>query len=303
MKDTLILIRYGELSLKSPYVRRYFESILIRNISRALTQEKLQGTITKDRGRIYLRSPHTERCSRVLRRIFGVVSFSPTVETTADLDQLSTVSLQLMRETLLKHQSFAIRATRTGTHPFTSQDIAVRVGHDIVQELHAPVDLSNPDVELFLEIRNTKAFLFTQKIKGVGGLPLGTQGTVLSLVDTPGSLLAAWYLMHRGCEVVFATANKSGANLLQQFCKRWYLTLASSLVNPHSNGFYRDLDRIAMDHHCDALVSGHTLEHPKTTLATMSKWKQHSVLPMLTPLIAMNEKEIKVRCRRLGIQV
>ena len=58
MKYTIILVRYGELSLKSTYVRRYFESILVRNITQALATEKLQGTITKDRGRIYLRSPH-----------------------------------------------------------------------------------------------------------------------------------------------------------------------------------------------------------------------------------------------------
>jgi len=301
MKYTIILVRYGELSLKSTYVRRYFESILIRNINQALTQEKLHGIITKDRGRIYLQTPRIERCCWILRKIFGIVSVSPAVETTAHPEDISTVALELMRESLTKHQSFAIRATRTGTHTFTSQDIAVRVGNDIVHEIHASVDLTDPDVELFIEVREKKAFLFTEKIKGVGGLPRGTQGTVLALIDTPGSMLAAWFLMHRGCSAVFVSTSKSKEKHLCTFLKKWYMAPESIMVNPREHGFYRDLERIATDHHCDAVVTGHTLEHPKVTLTLMSKWKQQSAIPMLTPLIAMNEKEIKARCRQQGI--
>jgi thiamine biosynthesis protein ThiI len=301
MQWNIILVRYGELSLKSAYVRRYFESILIRNINQALTQEKIQGAITKDRGRIYLQTAHIERCCMILRKIFGIVSVSPAVETTAHLQDMSTVALELVRESLSKHKSFAIRASRTGTHPFTSQDIAVRVGNDIVHQIHASVDLTDPDVELFIEVREKKAFLFTEKIKGVGGLPRGTQGTVLALIDTPGSLLAAWYLMHRGCNAVFVNTKKSNQKKLYIFLKKWYMVPESIMVNPRASGFYGDLERIATDHHCDAVVTGHTLDHPKATLALMSKWKQQSAIPMLTPLIAMNEKEIKARCRQQGI--
>jgi thiamine biosynthesis protein ThiI len=301
MQWNIILVRYGELSLKSAYVRRYFESILVRNITQALAQEKLQGTITKDRGRIYVKTSHIEQCCGILRKIFGIVSVSPAVETTAHPEDISTVALELMTESLTKQQSFAIRATRTGTHPFTSQDIAVHVGNDIVRNIHASVDLTSPEVELFIEVREKKAFLFTEKIKGVGGLPRGTQGTVLALIDTPGSLLAAWYLMHRGCDMVFVHTNKSSEKSLHLFLKKWYMTPESIMVNPRAQDFYHELERIATDHHCDAVVTGHTLEHPKVTLTLMSKWKRQSAIPMLTPLIAMNEKEIKVRCRQQGI--
>jgi thiamine biosynthesis protein ThiI len=301
MQSTVILVRYGELSLKSPYVRRYFESVLIRNINQALAQEKLQGFVTKDRGRIYLQTPRIERCCRVLRRVFGIVSLSPAVETIAQLDTISAVALQLTRESLTKQQSFAIRASRTGTHPFTSQDIAVRVGNDIVHEIHASVDLTDPDMELFIEIRDRRAFLFTDKIRGVGGLPRGTQGTVLAFIDTPGSMLAAWYLMHRGCNAVFIVTNNSRERHLRTFLKKWYVAPESIMVNPRGHDFYHDLERVAEDHHCDAVVTGHTLDYPKATLTLMSTWKQQSAIPMLMPLIAMNEKEIRARCKRYGI--
>lgn len=303
MKFDIILIRYGELSLKSTYVRKYFESILIRNINQALTQEMIQGLITKDRGRIYLHTQSIDRCCVVLRKIFGIVSVSPAIETTAHFEDISTVALQFARESLTKKRSFAIRASRSGTHPFTSQDIAVKIGNDIVQEIHAPVNLTNPKVELFIEIRDKKAFLFTEKIRGVGGLPRGTQGTVLALIDTPASILAAWYLMHRGCNVVFVNTRKTNEKLLRNFLKKWYMAPDSIMVNPHMRGFYGQIERIAIEHHGDALITGHTLENPKSTLALIVKWKQHSAIPILMPLIAMGEKEIRARCKQQGISL
>jgi thiamine biosynthesis protein ThiI len=303
MEYNIILIRYGELFLKSAYVRKYFESILIRNIKQALTQEKIQGMITKDRGRMYLHTDTIPRSCVMLRRIFGIVSISPAVETTAQLKEISTIALEFARESLSTGQSFAIRASRTGIHPFTSQDIAVKIGNDIVQETHAPVDLENPGVEIFIEIRDKKAFLFTEKIKGVGGLPQGTQGTVLALIDAPGSLLAAWYLMHRGCNVVFVNTRKIKEHVLRNALKKWYISFEPITVNPHLRGFSEQLERIAGEHQCEALITGYTLEKPTSTLASIVKWKQHSPIPLLTPLIAMNEKEIRARCRQQGIPV
>jgi len=303
MQYDVILIRYGELSLKSAYVRKYFESILIRNIHQALTQEKIQGIITKDRGRIYLYTENIARSRSILRRIFGIVSISPAVETTANLEDISTVALEFAREEITKDQSFAIRASRTGTHQFTSQDIAVKIGNDIVQETHAPVDLTKPDVELFIEVRNMKAFLFTEKIRGVGGLPRGTQGTVLALIDKPGSLLAAWYLMHRGCNVVFVNTKKTNEKLLHIFLERWYMESEIITLHPSTRRFYNQLGSIAEKHDCEAVIIGNTLEEPLATLSLITKWKQQSTIPILTPLIAMNQKEIRTRCRQQGIRL
>jgi thiamine biosynthesis protein ThiI len=303
MQYSVILIRYGELSLKSAYVRKYFESILIRNINQALTHEKIQGEITKDRGRIYLYTDNIVRSNSMLRRIFGIVSVSPAIETTARLEDISTIALQFARVKLTKDKSFAIRASRTGIHPFTSQDIAVKIGNEIVHEIHAPVDLTNPDIELFIEVRNKKAFLFTEKIRGVGGLPRGTQGTVLALIDTPGSLLAAWYLMHRGCDVVFVITQKTNEKLLNNFLERWNMESENILIHPDTRRFYDTIVSIAEEHHGEAVIIGCTLEKPLSTLSLITKWKQHSTIPMLTPLIAMNEKEIRTRCRKQGIHL
>lgn len=102
-------------------------------------------------------------------------------------------------------QSFAIRARRAGTHDFTSRDVAIACGNAVFQKVNKTikVDLDCPDVEIFVEMRQDKAYVFTESIKGVGGLPMGTQGRMVALIsggiDSP---VAAWLMMKRGCEIV-----------------------------------------------------------------------------------------------------
>jgi thiamine biosynthesis protein ThiI len=301
MQWDIILIRYGELSLKSAYVRRQFESVLIGNIRRALTREKITGTLTKERGRVYLSTEEITKSCAMLQRVFGIVSFSPAVETTSRPVDISSVAVRLAQEKMTAEQSFAVRASRTGTHSFTSQDIAVKIGSEIVQAVHASVDLTNPDVEVFIEIRNKRSFLFTEKIKGAGGLPLRTQGTVVALIDEPASLLAAWFLMHRGCTVICVNTRKENEELLHDFLNQWYVSSDIISLERDDAQFLPRLLDIIERYHGEALVSGRTLENPESTLLSIAAWKQQSHVPLLLPLIAMDEKEIRIRCTQHGI--
>jgi adenylyl- and sulfurtransferase ThiI len=57
-------------------------------------------------------------------------------------------------------------------------------------------------VELYVEIRGRRAFLYTEVLKGPGGLPLGSRGKVLALVSSGiDSPVAAWMMMRRGAHV------------------------------------------------------------------------------------------------------
>jgi len=161
MDYDLILIRYGELSLKSSYVRKQFESTLIRNIKNAFECSNIYGKIKTERGRIYLYTDEIARGLGVLKKVFGITSFSPAIKTTSDTADMITLALNFCQKTLNKEKSFALRITRTGEHDFSSQDVAVKLGNVIVDATKAGVDLSNPDFELFIEIRNKNAFFFT----------------------------------------------------------------------------------------------------------------------------------------------
>jgi adenylyl- and sulfurtransferase ThiI len=219
------------------------------------------------------------------------------------MKDMSMLALQLAKNILTEEKSFAIRATRVGTHSFSSQQVAIKIGNDIVKATHAGVDLTNPDIELFIEIRDKKSFLFTEKISGVGGLPLGTQGRILALIENTASLLAAWYLMRRGCNVIIVNMKKSNDEFIYSFLNHWYTEAEIISVDPKTKNFFDKLRTLASEKNCDALVTGHTLEEPTSSLAAIAELKKQSITPVLTPLIAMTPEELQQQCRIRGIPI
>ncbi len=199
----LILVRYGEIGLKSKSVRRRFEKKLINNIEDAFLRNKIECSVTSDWGRIYVYTESVDKVVNVLKNIFGIVSVSSVVETSSKLDDICALAVDYSKKIIKKNQSFAVRSRRTGTHPYSSMDVAVKVGSAILNAVKGvSVNLNNPDVEIFVEVRNNKAYIFSKKIRGPGGMPLGTQGRVAAFINDKKSVVAAWLLMKRGCSVV-----------------------------------------------------------------------------------------------------
>lgn len=300
MNYELILVRYGEIALKSKETRKRFENVLVSNIKNAFSLENISNNISKEWGRIYIYTNQIEKSISVLQKIFGIISISPALQTTSNIDSISDLAINISKENLGEKKSFALRVTRTGEHKFTSQDVAIKIGNDIVKATKANVDLSKPDFELFIEIRNDKAFLFTKKIRGTGGMPFGTQGNVLSLIDSPKSILAAWFLMRRGCKTVFVITDKSSHSILETFMKKWYVK--SDVISLKSDKeLFNKLGQIAHEKNCSAIVTSHTLQNYKRTLSDIAQLKKHLNLSLLFPLIAMTKKEIDKKCEEIGL--
>jgi len=190
------LVRYSEIFLKSDPVRRRWENVLIANIIAVMPGIHVRN----ERGRIWLDGNVNPD---LLKNIFGIVSFSEVEH--IRLDELPSYLPGYCRSHGLKQvKTFAIRIKRVGTHPFTSNDKAIEYGDQIRKEFpHLRVNLANPDKEIHIEIRENEAYLYDSITKGVGGLPLGVEGTLVALVsggiDSP---VAAWMMMKRGCRVL-----------------------------------------------------------------------------------------------------
>jgi len=198
----LLLIRYGELGLKSAPVRREFETALRRNIVRQFVEAKMELRLRSDRGHIYAEVDDPERGARLLRRVFGVTSVSAVHEVATDRDQLRGRLLELASPRLVPGASFAVRARRTGSHAFTSQELARDLGSDILERFsdrRLRVDLTRPEVELFVEVRGPRSYLYFDRLTGPGGLPLGVAGRLVALVDGERGALGAYLMMKRGC--------------------------------------------------------------------------------------------------------
>jgi thiamine biosynthesis protein ThiI len=196
------LLRWGEIGLKSSHVRREMKSRLVTNISRLFREEGGRCTFVEEGGRLFVESDHPKAYD-ILRRAFGVVSFSPVQETSSSIDDILQLARGTASSRVKQGTSFAVRARRVGDHPYTSMDLARGVGAAILSDHpELRVDLDEPDWEIHVEVRDEKAYIYTEVVVGPGGLPLGSQGKVVALVEEGRGVLASWLMMKRGCAVL-----------------------------------------------------------------------------------------------------
>jgi thiamine biosynthesis protein ThiI len=206
---TKFLIRYGEIALKGDWVRRKFQDKLVANIQDYFFHERTQCIMRSERGRIFLDADDLVRASDILTRIFGITSFSRVETSRSRMEDIARLTAKQFRTKLGKGTSFAVRARRSGNHDYTSPELASHVGsalQDAFDDLR--VDLSSPDVEVFIEVRDKEAFVFEGRTSGPGGMPLGTQGIVLALISSEEGVAGAWLMMKRGCKVHVAHSDK-----------------------------------------------------------------------------------------------
>lgn len=196
-----ILVRYGELGIKSRPVRSQFEKKLVERIEEQLVARGVEAEVVRQQGRVLVRASDTERAVDALRHTFGVVSVSPAVSCEPTPAGVAARALEVARERLREGQSFALKVRRAGQHAFTSLDVAKAAAERILTELadrKPRVDLDAPDLLMHAEVRDAEAFFFLRVERGPGGLPLGSQGRVGILVDQPRAAHAAWLLGKRG---------------------------------------------------------------------------------------------------------
>jgi len=210
MDTDVVLVRHGELGVKSEQVRRKMEDRLAENLRAMLDVRGLDGDIERRRNRIFVHTDAADAVADAAADTFGVVSASParTVDPT-----LPSIEAALVAATEAHYDggSFAVDADRAGpsdAHPFASTDIESDGGAAVWAAIESlgyepTVDLDEPDFRLRVECRPDDAYVYLARRPGPGGLPLGTQRPVVALVsggiDSP---VAAWKLMARGCPVV-----------------------------------------------------------------------------------------------------
>ncbi len=200
MKNCGYLIRYDELALKGKN-RFLFEKKLRNNI-----KEKLQGmsiNIEYLWGRLVVRLEENSEVQSRLLKIFGISSVSPIREVPSELSSIQKEALALVPN---RSATFRVTSRRVDKKfPLTSQAVNIEVANFVLPEKPLlTVALNHPELELGIEIREEKTFLFLEKEQGLGGLPVGTSGKVLTLlsggIDSP---VAAWMMMKRGCPVEY----------------------------------------------------------------------------------------------------
>ena len=275
----VLLVRYGELSLKSPYVRRQLEDRLATNVQEMFAASGVECVVRRERGRVFVHAEDEAAATLLLRRVFGIVSISPAKEATSDLEKLTAFVVDDARALLKPGMTFAIRPQRSGQHPYTSQDLARRLGQAVRDGIpRVAVDLDAPDREIHVEVRGRRAYVFHEIVEGPGGLPLGSQGEALAAVHDDAGLVAAWLVMRRGCRVAVAAEGAYAEAL-----RRWDPRLETL---PAGQG--PDLARLAAQRGVRAIVvSSFAAEPAPRAILT------------LTPLAGLAAPEIADLARRI----
>ncbi|SFS07465.1 thiamine biosynthesis protein ThiI [Halomicrobium zhouii] len=206
----VVVVRHGEIGVKSDQVRRKMETRLAGNVNSLLADRDVDGEVDRHRNRIFVHTDEPEAATAAATDAFGVVSASPAVTVEPTLEAIAD-ALRDATEAHYDGGTFAVSARRAGeqdAHPFASTDIESEGGSAVWETIEsmgseAEVDLDDPDFELFVECREDEAYVFLEKRDGPGGMPLGTQRPVVAMVsggiDSP---VAAWQMMRRGCPIV-----------------------------------------------------------------------------------------------------
>jgi len=268
--------------------------------------------------------------------VCGIANLALAFRVPATLESLKSAVGRLIEGR--EFPSFRISARRAfKTYPLTSAELNRELGSFVLERagtrpggVGARVDLERPALNIHVEVLPHDAFVYTDREEGPGGLPVGASGTVLALLsggfDSP---VAAWWMMKRGCRVVFVhfhsapylpdTSQRKARQLVErltewQYFSRLYLVpfgeiqreVVLSVPPPGRVVVYRRLmvriaETLARATGAQALVTGESLgQVASQTLANISRINEVATLPILRPLIGMDKQEITGEARALG---
>ena len=335
MKKDLYIVRCGEVALKGMN-RPYFERVLLERVKKAIECYEDTEANWKD-GLMFVRVPHGADEDEVISKcvkVFGVASVSPAVQAPKEMNDIGRLASEFMKEIIAEEEikTFKVRAKRADkTFPIESPEIARQVGGMVLKECKVlEVDVHRPDVELCVDVHREAAYIYRDKVKGFGGLPLGTNGKGLILmsggIDSP---VAAFMMAKRGMsieavhfhsypytsqraqekveELVKVLAGYMGRvrmhviNLLpiqEQIVKNCPEDETTLLVRRF---MMRIAEKIAEKNECMMLITGEDLGQVASQTAEALVVTDNVVsMPVMRPLIAMDKVDIMDKAREIG---
>ena len=326
MKE-ILLLKDGEIVLKG-LNRRQFEDVLKKNIKIAL-----HGTgryaITSAQSTIYVKPIDDEadldEATERIGRVFGLVSYSRAAmcpEKT--LESVLETAPVYLEKILRKAKTFKVEAKRSDKKfPYKSPEICRETGGVILSKYpHLRVDVHNPDVTVYVEIRDFGAYIHADPLRGAGGIPVGTGGKAVILIsggiDSP---VAAYMMAKRGLKLTavhFASppytsprAEEKVVKLLSKVSRYAgdlkmitvpFTAIQEKLRDDCPEELFTIImrrlmmqisERIARENDCAALVTGESLgQVASQTIGALNCTDEAAEMVVFRPLIGMDKQEI-----------
>lgn len=330
----VLLIKNGELALKG-LNRGTFEAVLMKNLRRAVRPFG-QFELRKAQSAIYIEPRDTavewdEVADRVAK-VFGISAFSRARVVEKELEAIQSAAAEYLEEPLRAVRTFKVEAKRADKRfPLTSPQLCAAVGGYLLSRYpHLSVDVHQPEFTVWIEVRESAAYIHGPQRDGAGGMPVGTGGKAGLLIsggiDSP---VAAWMMAKRGVELTavhFASppytserAEQKVISLLRKVSE--YAGHISLLVVPFTHiqeeigracpedlftiimrrFMMRIAARIAADQECGALITGESVgQVASQTIPAMACTDAVADLPVFRPVIGMDKDEIIAISRKIG---
>lgn len=332
------LIKYGEIGVKGKN-RHLFEDALCRQIRHSLKKVDGDFCVSKENGRVYVEVLSDyydyEDTLDAISSVFGIVGICPMIQVEDNgFDELAKEVVKHIDETYPdKKITFKVMARRARkNYPLDSMEINMKMGEKILEAFEADgmkVDVHNPDIFVNIEIRS-KINIYSQEIKGIGGMPVGTNGKAMLLlsggIDSP---VAGYMAAKRGVTIDATyfhappyTSERAKQKVidLARLVSKYTGPIALNIVNftdvqlyiyekcPHDEltiimkrYMYRIAQTLAEKSGCLALVTGESIGQVSSqTLQSLAVINEVATMPVIRPLVSFDKQEIIDISEKIG---
>ena len=322
----VILIKYAEITLKGDN-KNFFEKKLAENIKRLLKKNKIKyEKIVRFRTHMIIHTKEKEEKIRpVIEKIFGIANFSFAYTCEKDIEKINKFVLS-KTSFMKKSKTFKVDASRQNkSFKHNSMEIGRIVGETIYNKYKIKGDMKNPETTVYIDIADN-AYIYFEKIQGLGNLPVGCAGKVISLlsggIDSPVASLLA---MKRGCYVTYVHFYNNEKDIqkiiklvkilnnYQLSCKLYLvpfsifqISAANVFPNYEMILFRRYMLKIAQKiaeiEYAKAVVLGDNLgQVASQTIDNLAALEyENTKMPILRPLITFSKQEIIDLAKKVG---
>ena len=318
--ERIIIIKYGELTTKKDNIN-FFLSSLKRNVEKSLAG--LSYYVFYDKGRMFIRSDDLDSCIKRLKSVFGIIEFEIGYSIKdKDFANLKETTLSLIKDIAFK--TFKVETKRSDkNYPLDSMQISRELGAHILRNINdIKVDVKNPELLINVEIRQSEILLYHEKVKGLGGYPVGTLGKGLLMlsggIDSP---VAGYLAIKRGVKleaIYFESPPHTSEDAKEKVLKLakklalYNLDIKVHVINfteiqetiyktaPHEylitlmrRMMYRISEKIALKENMKVLINGESIgQVASQTLTSMAAINEVVKIPVIRPVACFDKNEI-----------
>ena len=332
--NDIILLKLGEIVLKG-LNRKAFERKLLNNIAARLKPignfkiSCLQSTVYVE--------PQDDSCDleeafEACGKIFGIISMTRASACEKDKDAIAQLAIRCLKEEMQNAKSFKVESKRSDkSFPMTSIQLSQYVGGEL-QEAYpdTPVDVHNPELTVYVEVRDLAAYVHANPVPGAGGMPVGSNGVAVTLlsggIDSP---VSTYMIARRGVRLIpvhffsFPYTSEQAkekvvelATLLTDYCGKMtievvpFTHIQEEIRDKCPEEYFtlimrrfmmRLAEKIALYYGAGAIVTGENLgQVASQTMEAMAVTRAVTTLPVVQPLIGFDKEEIVRLARKIG---